>query len=354
MSIIIAVLIFCIIIIVHEIGHFSAARLFKMRVYSFNLGMGPTLLKKRRNNTDYCLKAIPFGGSVQLGEDDEEENDPNAFRRKPVWQRMIVMLAGAFMNIVLGFLLCIIIVSTESKIVTTTIDIFREEPLSNQHLREGDKITHVNGMRIFTFFDLDYQLINTEMKMSEGSDRAYFNFTVRRNGEKIKLENVAFRARDKENGGKSIYRDFYVLPGEKNVFSVTSEAARQAATYSRLVIITLIDLIRGTYGINDISGPVGVVTIIGEVSQSGFERSIIDGIRNALIMAALITVNVGIFNLLPVPALDGARFLFFAVEAVRRKPLKAELEGMIHFIGFAALMLFMVLITVLDVRKLFG
>ncbi|MCL2109478.1 MAG: site-2 protease family protein, partial [Oscillospiraceae bacterium] len=155
MSIVIAILIFCVIIIVHEIGHFSAARIFGMRVYSFSLGMGPTLWKKRRGDTDFCVKAIPFGGSVMVGEDDEEtENDPDSFRNKPVWQRMIFILGGAFMNMVLGLVICLVIVLMNKQVDTTTIGSFYSVSVSNSQLQVGDKITNMNGMTIFTQADI--------------------------------------------------------------------------------------------------------------------------------------------------------------------------------------------------------
>ncbi|MCL2698253.1 MAG: site-2 protease family protein [Oscillospiraceae bacterium] len=355
MSIVIAIIIFAVIILIHEIGHFSAAKLFKMRVYEFSFGMGPVLLRKRGKETSYCLKAIPFGGSVQLGQDEEDEDskkDPRAFKNKPVWQRAIVIMAGAIMNIVLGFVLCLIIVNMNKMVDTVEIRGFREGAASHHQLQRGDKITHINGMRIFTWADISYQFYNTETKMSEEADMAVFDFRVIRNGEKINLNNVQFYAGDNGTGGKAIFLDFGVEWVDKSFFNVISRAARETITYSRLVLLTLFDMIRGTYGLNDIAGPVGVVSAIGEVSSEGFKVSIMDGIRTSLFMAALITVNVGIFNLLPIPALDGGRLVFFGIEAVRRKPIKAEIEGMVHFVGFTALMLFMLLITVLDIGKL--
>jgi regulator of sigma E protease len=360
MSIVIAILIFALIILIHEIGHFAAAKLFKMRVISFNMGMGPVLLKKKGKETVYQLKAIPFGGSCQLGEDEDEDDtksDPRAFRNKPVWQRTIVIVAGAVMNIILGFILCIFIINLNDKEMVDTTEIrgFWQGASSNQMLQTGDRITHINGMRIFAWADISYQFYNTSTKMSEDENMAVFNFTVIRNGEKLTLYNVPFHAaEDTESGGKKIFLDFAVRWEDKTFFNVLSRAGKEAFSYSRLVLITLFDLIRGTYGLNEISGPVGVVDAIGQVSADGFEKSILEGIRSTLIMAALISVNVGIFNLLPIPALDGGRIVFFIIEAIRRKPFKAEVEGMIHFIGFAALMLFMLLITVLDIGKLFS
>jgi regulator of sigma E protease len=356
MTIIIAILIFALIILIHEIGHFSAAKLFDMKVISFNMGMGPVLLKKQGKETVYQLKAVPFGGSCVLGEDLEPTDDPRDFRNKPVWQRMIVILAGAFMNLVLGFVLCLIIVSMDDLVGTTTIHSFTDsyETFSNQSLQANDKIIAVNGMRIFTVQDVNYQLMNSASKLSEDANRAVFEFTVMRNGQRITLENVEFGARTNEDGGKSIAPEIIWLGEQKTVFNVISASMLETISYSRIIVLTLGDLIRGTYGLNDISGPVGVVNVIGQVSSTGFAQSIKAGLMMTLYIAAFISINVGIFNLLPVPALDGSRFLFFVIEAIRRKPVKAEVENMVHFVGLAALMVFMLFITVLDVRGLFG
>ncbi|MCL2107964.1 MAG: site-2 protease family protein, partial [Oscillospiraceae bacterium] len=229
--------------------------------------------------------------------------------------------------------------------------------------------------------DINYQLFHKEPRLAAGSSwdtpdmvaedsrgadvnlvKTAYNFTVIRNGQKLHLENVPLYAVVMDDGSREIYLDFVNAREDKTFVNVIVRAGKETASLSRLIIITLVDLIRGTYGLNEISGPVGVVNAIGEVSQTGFERGveaggfwtgIKEGLRMCLFMAALITINVGIFNLLPVPALDGARFLFLGVEAVRRKPVKAEVEGMIHFVGFAALMLFMLVITVFDIRGLF-
>lgn len=344
MNILIAILVFCLIIIIHELGHFTAARIFKMRVHEFSLGMGPTILKKRGKETVYKLKLIPFGGSVQLGE-DEESDDPNAFRNKPVWQRMIVILAGAIMNLILGLFICIITVLVSKEILIPTIGGFRENAITSQYLQEGDEILSINGMTIFTTTDISYQIVNTAAKISEDENKAVFDFKVKRNGEVVELDNVAFYAVDNQNGGKSIYLDFLITKADKTFINVMSEGCKQSLTLSRLIIISLVDLLKGTYGLNEMAGPVGVISEIDKAAATM-------DLSQLFYMIALITINVGIFNLLPIPALDGSRFLFFVIEAIRRKPVKAEVEGMIHFVGFAALMVFMLIVTFNDIRKL--
>lgn len=344
MQIVIAIIVFCVIIIIHELGHFSAARLFGMNVYEFSLGMGPTLLKHRGKTTVYKLRAIPFGGSVQLGEDEVQCSDPNDFRNKPVWQRMIVILSGVFMNIILGFVVCFAASAFSSVLISTTIGGFRDNAVSSEKLMAGDDILAINHMSVLTASDISYQLYNSSTKLTDSDNTAVFDFTVRRNGEKLELENVTFNAAKNAEGGRSIAFDFYVNTTDKTFASVINQGARQAVSLSRLIILTLADIAKGTYGINDFAGPVGVVGEIGHAASVSAEQ--------LFTIVALITLNVAIFNLIPIPGLDGARFLFFVIEAVRKKPVKPEIEGMIHFAGFLALMLLMVVVTFNDVKKL--
>lgn len=346
MSIVIAVIAFAVIIVVHECGHFLAARAFKMTVHEFAIGMGPCIFRKKGKRTDFCLRALPIGGAVQLDE-DLENDDPNSFRNKPVWQRMIVIVAGAFMNLVLGLIICICGTLASANIATTQISGFKDNSVSNKYLQLGDEITKINGMSIWTTMDISYSFQNSVGKSDENTKAMYFDIEVKRGGEYVQLENVPFEfVQGSEERSDGIVIDFYVNPAEKNFFSVISDASRTFMTEARLIWITLIDLVTGTYGINDLSGPVGVVSTIGQASSLG--------LSSLLTMIAFITINIGIFNLLPIPALDGARFVFLLIEAIRRKPMKAEHEGMVHFIGLAALMLLMLVVTFNDVVKLFG
>lgn len=345
MSIVIAIIAFAVIIIVHECGHFLSAKAFGMTVHEFSIGMGPCFFRKKGKKTDFCLRALPIGGSVQLDEDIETE-DPNSFRNKPVWQRMIVIVAGAVMNLVLGFIICIFGTLSSDNIATTQISGFKDGSVSSEFLQPGDEITKINGMSIWTTMDISYSFQNSAAKADEMVETVFFDFEVRRGNEYLSLEDVPFEyAQASDTRSAGIVIDFFVNPAEKNFFSVVSDASRTFLTEARLIWITLVDLVSGSYGINDLSGPIGVVSSIGQVSALG--------LSSLLTMIAFITINIGIFNLLPIPALDGARFVFLLIEAIRRKPIKAEHEGMVHFIGLAALMLLMLVVTFNDIVKLF-
>ena len=343
MTIVYALLAFWLIILIHELGHFLVAKACGMKVHEFSIGMGPRLLKKQGKETLYSLKLLPIGGSVQLGE-DEDSDDPRAFRNKPVWQRMLVIVAGAIMNLILGLIICIITVLVSSKIGTCTIGGFHDSPSSNSFLQANDEIIEINGLSIWSTSDISYALSNSIAQEKADGEYATYDFKVIRNGQVVELPEVTFKTEKSTDGKDHIYLDFYVNAAEKTIGTVVSTAVKTALSFGRIVILSLFDLIRGTYGLNEISGPIGVVQMVSTVAS-------ID-IRGFLSTVAIITINLGIFNLLPIPALDGARFVFLVIEAIRRKPIKPEHEGIIHFVGFAALMLLMLVVTFNDIVRL--
>ena len=349
MSIVIAIAVFLAIILIHEFGHFIAAKACGIYVREFALGMGPVILRKKGKETEYVVRALPIGGSCSFdGEDggyfeEEAQKNPRAFNAKPVWQRMIVILAGPLMNLILGYIVVVISLVTSEAMASTTIAEFRNESVSGQYLMVNDEILKVDGLPIYSVSDVTYKLQSSDRKNADGN--LVFDFTVRRNGEKITVKDVEFMTMPREDGSNGIYFDFYVYRLEKNVKNVITEGFRESASTARLIIMTLIDMLRGKYGINDLSGPIGVGTVITEAVR---EYTFADFMS----IVSLITINLGVFNLLPIPALDGARFVFLLVEFVRRKPTRPEVEGMVHFVGFALLMLLMVVVTFNDIIKL--
>ncbi len=343
MTYIVAILAFCVIIIIHELGHFVAAKLCGIQVNEFAIGMGPALFRWQRGETTYALRLLPIGGFVSMEGEDGSSDNPRAFNRKPVWQRMIVIVAGAMMNLILGFFVVMISLGVTENVASTTVSSFRESAVSSRQLEIGDRITKIDDLSVFTASDIIYKLQNSPDKNEQGN--LVFDITVVRNGEKVLLKDVEFTTKTYEDGTNSIYFDFTVDVMEKTFVNMIAESFRESVSTGRLVIITLIDLIRGRYGMNDLAGPVGTVTVVAE--------SVGIDIGFFLQVVALITINVGIFNLLPIPALDGCRFLFLLIEAIIRKPIKPEVEGMIHFVGLAALMVLMVVVTYNDIVRIF-
>ncbi len=340
-SIISAVLIFCVIVVVHEFGHFIVARKCGIDVQEFAIGMGPVIFKKQGKHTLFTLRLLPLGGFCSMGEDEESDNE-NSFRNKSVWRRIAVIAAGAIMNLILGFILSIIIFLAAGRVTTTIIaEIVPGSGCETAGMAVGDRITKVNGLHIFTANDIIYELRNDE--------DGVLDFVVERDGEKLTFNGVKFGLTvDEETGERVLNYDFKVYMKDMTAAELLPVAANKFMYYSRLILMSLRDLISGKYGLNNLQGPVGIVTVISESAQeSGFD------IGYLLDIAMLISVNVGIFNLLPLPALDGGRLVFLIIEAIRRKPVKAETEGMVHFAGFALLMLLMIIVTFNDVKNIF-
>lgn len=344
MSIVIAILIFGLIIFIHELGHFLVAKACGVRVNEFALGMGPQLIHFKKGETTYSLRLFPIGGFCAMEGEDSQSTDERAFCKKPVWKRIFIVVAGAAMNMILGFVLIVIMHSVDDALTTTENSWFEDNAMSHSTgLEKGDEIIEINGMRIFTDLDISYQF---------SSDKdGIFDMVVKRNGEKVKLSDVRFQMSD-----GSLHIDFKVRPEKVTPLSVLKMSFRSTASYARLIWISLGDLVTGQYKINDLSGPVGIVDTLGQVveSETGEDGGIDWGalMDKLLYLSAFMTINVGIFNLLPLPALDGGRLMFLIVEGIRRKPVKPEHEGMVHFIGLALLMFLMLIITSNDIIRI--
>ena len=333
--IIIAVLFFQLIIVIHEGGHFVAARLMKIKVNEFSIGMGPKLIQFTKGETKYTLRLVLFGGYCAMEGEDSDSDDENAFANKRVIQRIFVVVAGAFMNLVLGLVIISIMVSTQSLIGTTTVAKFEDNALSSQTLEVGDKIKSIDGMRVYTSTDVTTGL-------SRSADNTV-EFVVERNG-KAKTLDVEFEMSEYE-GHQYINMDFFVLGVEKTFSSVIKESLAQFVSYCRMIFLSLHDLIVGRYGVSDISGPVGTVSIVSTAVKTS--------LPTVLRIMALLTVNVGLFNLFPFPALDGWRLFVLAFEGIFKKKLPSKFEWLINSIGLALLIGLMCVVTFSDITKLF-
>lgn len=338
-----AILFFGLIVGIHELGHFLTAKLFKVKVHEFSLGMGPAIFKKKKGDTQYSLRCLPIGGYVKMEGEDEESEDENAFCKKKWWKKFIIVAAGAIMNLILGLIFVTLLTCMDDLIGTTEIHSFYDNAVSAQSgLEVGDTIKKINGTTIFTSRDLSYCMTRDE-------DGVY-EMTVERDGEKVQLDAVKFERKTDENGNSTIIYDFIIVGEEKTFFNVISTSFKDTLSIARLVWLTLFDLVTGHYGINDLSGPVGTVSIIANATSEAVATGV--GFDMIVYIMALITINVGVFNLLPIPALDGGRLFFILIEAVRRKPIPAKYEAYIHMAGLALLMLLMVVITFNDIRNL--
>lgn len=340
--IIVAVLFFGLIIFIHELGHFTFAKIFKVRVNEFAMGMGPTIIKKKFRETTYALRLFPIGGFVSMEGEDEESEDERSFSKKPCWQRIIIVAAGAVMNLILGLIICICINASQDLVATTTVAGFNEDAVSvSSGLKAEDKIVGIDGHSVTSYMDLSFLM----MRDKDG----VMDMTVKRDGEKVELKDVTFEMREYEDGTKSMYLDFKIYGVEPKFGNVIATSAGETLSIIKVVYLSLFDLVTGQYGMNDLSGPIGTVTYIADAASSAQQTY---DLSNLLLIMALITINIGVFNLLPLPALDGGRLFFMVIELIRRKPIKQKYEAWIHASGLALLILLMIIISANDIIKL--
>ena len=355
-----ALLIFGAVIAIHEFGHFAMAKLCGVQVNEFSIGMGPALIKTYRKGTQYTLRLLPVGGFVALeGEESPESTQaeggnedaapaipPEVLAQrtgKPlneaaVWQRMLVMAAGAVMNFVLGFVVLLLLISLRSEPITSrVIYAVEDNALCGQTgLQAGDEIVAVNGRHCFVANDMLYELMRTE------SYRAAF--TVRRDGKLVELPDVQFDTWQDAQGQIHMTLGFTVYGLKKTPKNVLKEAANSVIYYGRIIYTSLADLLRGRESINDLSGPVGIVTAIGQAASYGWE--------DVFELLALITINLGVLNLLPFPALDGGKIVFLLIEAVTGHAVPEKIQGSLTVAAFALLFGLMLFATYNDIVRL--
>lgn len=374
-----ALLLLSVLVTIHEFGHFIVAKLVGVKVNEFAIGMGPKLLKWGKGETVYSLRALPIGGFCAMEGEDEGAPTPSAlggnadretknddenrsFAKKKVWQRALIVVAGAAMNLLLGFVLLLVYNGLLQQphpkydqvlFATTTIaDLKEETPAYRSGLRAGDTIVEINGRRILMDTDLT-------MEMQNDAD-GVLQMVVRRteDGEtkKVELDAVKFDLiTDQESGQRYLKYDFVLIGQARTVWNTITYSAKQEVSIATIVWRTLVDLIQGDYGMNDLSGPVGTVDVIADVvgETVGTPNPLIAW-QNLVFLMTLITVNLGVFNLLPLPALDGGRLVFLLWEGITRKPVPQKYEALVHFIGIVLLLLLMVFVTYSDITKLFA
>lgn len=372
-----ALLVLNVLVMIHEFSHFIAAKLSGVKVNEFAIGMGPKLISWGRGETHYSIRLLPIGGFCSMEGEDEGAPTPTAlggnsdaseqpvsdersFNCKKVWQRILIVLAGPVMNLVLGFVLLLVQYGAlqephpsygEVLFPTTTIARIDEaSPAYQTGLRAGDTIVEINGRRIL--MDMDFT-----MEMQNDAD-GIFQMVVQRNNdnsiERVTLDAVQFALeKDEKTGQQYIRYDFSLLGVPRTFWNTISYAAKQEVSIATVVWRTMIDLVQGDYGLNDLSGPVGTVDVIADAVGDVASGNSLAGWRSMVLLMVLITVNLGVFNLLPLPALDGGRLVFLIWEGITRRPMPQKYEAWIHFVGIALLMLLMLVITYSDITKLF-
>ncbi|MCC3867838.1 RIP metalloprotease RseP [Terrisporobacter mayombei] len=334
MTIIAALLLFGVIILIHEFGHFIFAKKNGITVHEFAIGMGPKLFGKEKNGTMYSIRILPIGGYVSMEGEDEDSNKPGSFGTKSILQRASVIFAGPFFNLVLAviFLIPVFIYMGSP---TTTLEILDNTPAAKANLQSGDIVKSVNGEEINSW--------NEFTKIISSSNGGELNITVDRNDKTVKVNVMPEKNED------GTYKIGVTYKKDRNIVNAIKQSFIQTGQMTMQMITFLKQMITGTVpgGLtNSVAGPVGVISIVSGAAKTG--------ILNLLYLGSIISLNLGIINLVPFPALDGGRLLLLFIEWIRGgKKINPDKEAMINMIGFCALMAFMVFITYNDVTKLF-
>lgn len=337
-----ALLFFGIIIMTHELGHFTFAKIFKVKINEFAIGMGPAIFKKKKGETDYSVRALPIGGYVAMEGEEEESADENSFNKKPAWQRAIIIVAGAAVNLLTGLIIMAVILSTSDLIGTPSITAFADSASSNKNgLMLGDKIVAINGDKVYTEYDLSFFMMRDK--------DAVIDFVVERSDELVSVKSVKFDTREVE-GQTAIVYDFSILGVEPSFSSVLKYSFLNSFSVARIVWISLFDIVTMNFSLNDLSGPIGTVDIIADTTQTAVSTM---DFSSLLTIMAFIAINVGVFNLIPFPALDGGRFVLIIFEAVTNKKMPQKVETAINSAGLALLLGLMAVVTINDILKLF-
>lgn len=439
--ILIGVLLFELIIFIHEFGHFITAKKSGIKVNEFSLGMGPKIFSFGKGETKYSLRIFPIGGFCAMEGEDEESPEPRAFNNAKVWKRMIVVIAGAVMNIILGFVLMFVVVVQQDAYSSTEVQSFPATSFSScTGLRSGDVIKEINGYGISTSMDFNYPISTAELKTVDGSTleiykedcgnnlynmavslvqdknnklsdeqvskvnellskstneivkakskedafSVYENYykeindacgikdykvekiveketrkrytadiLVERNGEEKLLKNVQFFTyTTKDNSDPQVSIDFYVKPIEKTFGSVISQTFKQTISTCKMIYASLGGLLTGKFGLKNMSGPIGIASAVTTVASESLSSGFMSAVNSIIYVMMIITVNLGLFNMLPFPALDGGRFVFLIIEAIRGKSVPRKVEAIVNGIGMGLLILLMILITANDIFKL--
>ncbi len=349
-TVLLSLLVFGILIFIHEFGHYITARIFKVSITEFSIGMGPKLMwyDSKKTGIRYSLAMFPIGGFVAMVGEDGESDDPNAFNKKPAWQRFIITAAGAFVNIVAGFLVMMIIVGMIDVGGTTVGGFATDEEMyemsesveldhrSDEFLEVGDVILRVDGKKVLLADELSYEI------MRRGNEPV--DLVILRDGVEMELTDVSF-PKMTDQGQEFGVMDFKIYRLEKGFGNFFSISLRKTVLVLRMCWESIFDLITGRYTVAAVSGPVGISSAIGEAAAAGA--------LSLLNIAVIISINLGFMNLLPIPALDGGRLITILIEMITRKRLPERVEATINTVGLMLLLLLSAVILVKDVFTLF-
>lgn len=342
MSIVVAILIFSIIVLFHELGHFLLAKANGIRVNEFSLGLGPTLVGFTKGETKYSLKLLPFGGACMMEGEDEESEDGRAFNNKSVWARISVVAAGPIFNFIMAFVLSVVVIALsgfDRPIISAVSEGYGAEEAG---LKAGDEIISLGNKRIHLFKEIvfyTYTHTGEEIQVKyERDGERYTTTLVPTYDEETGRYLIGIQSSGYERG---------------NLFEILQHSWYEMCYYIETTLESIGMLVRGNVGVNDLSGPVGIVSTIGDTYEESAKISGLAVFLNMSVMCVLLSANLGVMNLLPLPALDGGRLVFLIIEAIRGKKINPNREGIVHFIGLLLLFALMIFVMFNDVRKIF-
>lgn len=345
-----AILVFGVLIAVHELGHFMAAKACGVRVNEFSIGMGPALWKKQKGETQYSLRLFPVGGFCAMEGEEEDSDDPTALNNQGFWAKLLIFAAGAAMNFIAGLLIILILYADARAFYVPVVAGFADGcPLeSADGLQEGDRLLRIDGEKVYVYSDIS-------LLMGLNKTGA-FDLQIERNGEVITLRDFTMERREYTDQNGKAYTGYGLYFGaeEATLGRKLSYSWNNAMDFARLVRLSLQMLVTGQAGVKDLSGTVGIVSTMTQVGeQAATTRA---AVENIAYLAALIAVNLAVMNLLPLPALDGGKIFFLVINAVSmqlfKKQIPAKYENYIHFAGLILLLALMAVITFSDVWKL--
>ena len=343
MGIIIAIILFSFIIIIHELGHFLLAKANGIRVDEFSLGLGPTLVGKEIGGTKFSIKLLPFGGACMMGEDDTDDMSEGSFNSKSVWARISVIAAGPVFNLILAWIMSVVIIAFVGYQPASISGVSEGYSAQEQGMQAGDEIREINGRRVYIWNDISLYTLTHP-------DETTLEVVYERDGEEYTAVLETRQLEGDASPKLGVISSDSVKPGILGTLEYGVYTVRYWVTYA---VDSLRMLVTGQLGVRDMSGPVGIVSAVDGIYQAAAPQGALMVVLNLMNFGVLISANLGVMNLLPIPALDGGRLVFLIVEAVRRKRIPPEKEGMVHFAGFALLMVLMVVVMYNDILRLF-
>ena len=351
MSVIFAILLFSMLIFVHELGHFAAAKAFGVQVNEFSMFMGPAIAKWKRGETQYSIRCIPLGGYCAMEGEDGDSDNPRAFSRADWWKRLIILVAGAAMNFVVGVVIVAFVLFVQPRYVTTELAAVEQWSTVGgaSGLRSGDRIVEFDGdpIRVYDDFHLSTVLL------ADGN----YDIVVERDGKLVELKDVPMVRQlvQYEDGSQEMLYGISFAVADTTAASVPGRIMPTAFSHVKSVLVSLRMLFTGQAGIQDMGGPVKIVQMMSEVAEES--GSVSYAVLNLFSFGAMIAINLAVMNMLPIPALDGGRVLGLvlttAVEAVTKKKIDPKYEGYIHGAGMIVLLGFMAFIMLKDIWGLF-